>query len=492
MSALWDDILNAAVVGTGRAAEPPAPPGLVLSGTSEERVLDALAVLSTLRVAARPLRSDGFEPMAEMSSHFVSRDCNVQAGRVLGDILANAKSSDTPLLLREWCRRAVAAGVEVPPSMRAAVRLRLGADDLFDLDAAFGLVDFNELTARTRNRQEAWENGTPPKRAAAFREWRRADPAEARAALHDGWASESPAVRTALVEAMETGLSVEDEPFLELVMDERNKGLNSAIREILSRIEGSAFERRAEERARAAIDVVDGRIRVVLPPPGSDAWHAWKRDLGRMPSEAVEREACTMIARAPLRAWWDRAPMEWLRAAAKEGYSVGYVQAWAAARADSSAHGREFAVERMRFSVEHLPGRYGMPSNWSGIRDDEADALLCDLFALRKVHEQFASLQEAPTACPLLAEYDRPWSIRLSRAVVEWLGGYAYDPADTVNVAGHLRQYAHGDILPELRIAATKARSRRDIESSIGDAITFLEFRIRMDAAFAVTQQESK
>src|SRR5262249_59366693 len=79
----------------------------------------------------------------------------------------------------------------------------------------------------------------------------------------------SPDDGAALLGACATGLSLDDEPLLEVALDDRRKEVRIAAVELLAQLPDSAYARRMAERCTACVRVTGGRVEVT-PPAACD------------------------------------------------------------------------------------------------------------------------------------------------------------------------------------------------------------------------------
>jgi hypothetical protein len=91
------------------------------------------------------------------------------------------------------------------------------------------------------------------------------DPAGARRLLESTWGTETPEDRAAFVALLATGLSMDDEPFLEAALDDRRKDVRQAAAGLLWRLPGSRLGARMAERARSLVRTDGARVEVTLP-----------------------------------------------------------------------------------------------------------------------------------------------------------------------------------------------------------------------------------
>ena len=120
-----------------------------------------------------------------------------------------------------------------------------------------------------------WQEGTLGQRATILRLVREADPAKARDWLAAVWKQEKAEARVQLLGTFESGLSSEDEPFLEKALDDKAGAVRSAASLLLARIPTSAFAQRMRARATAMLSLSSGTLTVTPPQEiGKD----WQRD----------------------------------------------------------------------------------------------------------------------------------------------------------------------------------------------------------------------
>jgi Family of unknown function (DUF5691) len=145
-----------------------------------------------------------------------------------------------------------------------------------------------------------WETGSLGERRTYLADLRQRDPAAARDLLAAGWSLETGDDRAALLTVLARGLSPGDEEFLEGALDDRKGSVRAEAARLLARLPGSAFTRRAAERAAPLLRIEPhaARRRLVASLPGGvDA--AAARD-GLSPGPLLFTQ---VIAAAPLELW---------------------------------------------------------------------------------------------------------------------------------------------------------------------------------------------
>jgi hypothetical protein len=243
-----------------------------------------------------------------------------------GSRLSGLLGSDPTGLVVEWLGLAVERGVLAPPELLPSL-LELGRrqTELRPLLAKAGGRRVRWLAAQQPDwgylgreggvsaapDPEAWELGDLGLRLDHLRAVRAGDPAAGRELLAGTWASEGPAERATLLDAMEVGLSLADEGFLEGALDDRRKEVREIAAELLARVEGSAYSGRMALRALECVRVsADGKALEVTPPGAVDA--SLRRDGLRGASTPTPADRLgwleMIVGRAPLRTWASLAP----------------------------------------------------------------------------------------------------------------------------------------------------------------------------------------
>lgn len=278
---------------------------------------------------------------------------------------------------------------------------------------------------------EVWRVGRPSERLAFLAGLRERDPGAARELLAAGWPRESKSERTRLIGALGHGLSAEDEEFLENALGDRAAEVRQAASQLLALLPGSAFSRRAAERAAAVLwldghgpgttlvahlsdDVDQVAVRDGLGPRSPAYWvddTAWRlsQQIAGVPLSywtAHFRLTPAQIVALPIR---DAAAIEvragWRMAAARQANADPELADWALALLDADV------------GVVNRP-----PSVW--IPDAALSALLpADLRAARAAAllteaSSDANHPRAYAARLELASHPVPWSAMLADAVL--------------------------------------------------------------------------
>jgi hypothetical protein len=268
-------MVRAALLGTQRQPEPAdaatgePPLDAALAALAEQpaaaRLLGTAALLDAWRRAGQRAGRTAASPPAP-APQAEARICSPLAGRVLRQLLG----SGPPAVVAEWMVLAAAAGAAIPPEIlpevldyaRRHVHVRdrilpmLGARGRWlaalKLAWAFAADVAGDPAA-------AWQTGTAEERVHLLRRLRASDPAVALGLLRTTWATEPPRDRQPLVEALEVGLGMDDEPFLEAVLDDKRKEVRAAAARLLATLPESRLVRRMVDRLLPLFTLREGR-----------------------------------------------------------------------------------------------------------------------------------------------------------------------------------------------------------------------------------------
>ena len=231
----WDDLVATALVGTAR--RPPALPGgngsaldqvlrAIDPSDPEGAVLRAGATLGLYRQAGwRPPVDEG--PALPRCPEETRLRCSQAAAFRLDSILGGPFR----VVLGEWLALVAAAVQVVPPDrlptlldvasanrpLRPAVVAVIGERGrwLAGLNAAWAWA---EAGGGTAEETATWATGAPAARRLVLARLRATEPRAGRELLESTWATETAEDRAAFVATLATGLSLDDEPFLEAAL----------------------------------------------------------------------------------------------------------------------------------------------------------------------------------------------------------------------------------------------------------------------------------
>ncbi len=449
---LWQDITTAALLGTGRQPfTPPAAPGEMgallarLPADSEAALLGAAAAVSLFQSAgATPPTIDTPAPAA------CPPETLPVCGPRVADGVALMLGGKHREALPEMLTALAAVGRRVPALLLPEL-LKQGRQSK-DLRAPILPVLGNRgrwLAAQNRewawadqliletaaSPEVAWAEGGSEARLGALTRLRETDPARGLALLQSTWAGETADDRAAFVTALDTGLSLSDEPFLEAALDDRGKEVRRAALRCLSRLSDSAYTRRMIARVQPLLigkSALLGKFSLEVTLP-EDYDTGMERDgiAEKSPDKVMGDKAgwlCQIIGTIPPDYWtqtWRRKPEEIVGAADKTEWSSLLRRGW------------ELAVRRWPDADWLLALLYGGPGQTVQTdlyrRQQALQPALAEIPAAgldRLILEQLipkANLfgKDAPVplhdqhpALPLLQSHTKPWSAELSRAVI--------------------------------------------------------------------------
>ncbi|MFF4841682.1 DUF5691 domain-containing protein [Streptomyces collinus] len=334
----WEDLVTTALLGTDRR-----PPAVASGGQAPAALLDAAAVATVRRRAG--LRPGRAAPRPEPAPRDPRPALPAAAARRLAILLADrpgsggggrrGSSPDLIELLPQWLAAAGAHGYAAPPQAlpalldaargrtdlrpaalafagpRALWLARLNPDWRFALRSAPGGGATLPDPADGEAVRRLWEEGLFAERVALLAALRARTPAPARELLASTWTTERAEDRLMFLDSLRTGLSLEDEPFLEQALGDRSRNVRSTAAELLSTLPGSALAARMAVRAAAcvAVDRTGNSPTVVVEaPPECDPGMERDGVAARPPTGRGERSwwLGQLVEAAPLGIWAGR------------------------------------------------------------------------------------------------------------------------------------------------------------------------------------------
>ncbi|MFE2723706.1 DUF5691 domain-containing protein [Kitasatospora sp. NPDC059327] len=344
----WETLRTSALLGTDRRPLPPpaaddSPAQRAVDRTDPATALLELAALETVRrrAGARPAPATeaATAPLAtpapedhrpELPAPAARRLTLLLGGRGTGSAGSLANLTE---LLPQWLATARARGLRPPatavPALLDAARGRTELrPDAVALAGPLGRwlaarnPDWRFVLRTTADPADAsagptgaaaapldhhlWHEGLFAERVTHLTALRRTDPAAGLALLVSTWPTERAEDRLLFLDALQDGLSLADEPFLEAALGDRSKNVRATAAELLSTLPGSTLAHRMAERARAAVRLSErGTHLLVTPPTECDA--AMQRDGIPLKSPTGRGERAwwfgEVIAAAPLALW---------------------------------------------------------------------------------------------------------------------------------------------------------------------------------------------
>jgi hypothetical protein len=454
----WAGLVSAAVLGSGRAAVPVAGQ---LAGRGLDHEEDQTRLLHYAAAMSRARRA-GFrapEAAARPAPAPAERDHRPAVPLAAEQRLAGLLAAGQYDLAAEWL--AHLAGRRPPdvllPALLtvAAGRPGLRARLLPSLGPLAGwLAGFNEEWAWARTAvaergdidpaglSRAWQTGGAEERRALLSRLRSADPATGRDLVASTWASDPYRDRAAFIAMLVDGLSDADEALAEVALADRRAEVRQAAADLLARLPGSRYSRRAAERAAAVVQVDQAglrrRLRLFVPDPATDQ-PPGDGTGGPAPHGAGAQAwlLTRLVAAAPAGFWAGHTgldPAGLLVLADRTDWSGPLRAGWTAA----AIRDADFA---WLLALLDAPP----PGRLSAARAQEHGLRLFDALPRAAAEQWLLANPDNPLLWAALERLAGPWSARLSDQVRAWL----------VTLVGAEHRYSAGP-QAALRLAAMR------------------------------------
>ncbi|HET7091694.1 MAG TPA: DUF5691 domain-containing protein [Anaerolineae bacterium] len=265
----------------------------------------------------------------------------------------------------------------------------------------------------------AWQTGSLPIRLMLLQKLRRSDTTRARELMASTWPTDAPDERTAFLAACAINLGTDDEPFLEAALDDRRKEVRRMAADLLAQLPESRLCGRMLDRLRPLLTLTRGlkpNIEVTLPaecdkgmlrdgvepkPPSGMGEKAWwlQQILGAVPPSIWSQT-------------WRTSPKDLVQAAGRGEWRMMLLQGWAVAA--MRQRDTEWIEALLADFLAHNELAQAQPA-FEGLDDSRKEA-----FVLSLLHSN-PSLQPMQLAYHFLLRCRHPWSVALSRAVLDSL-----------------------------------------------------------------------
>lgn len=319
---LWAETLSQAM--SGKASTRPLPDAFPSTPRkAEDELLYRVAAVGIHALAGSTAPSRNFKSIEEASDD----GCPLAAAALLSSLLR--ESADFPLV-RQWVVEAVRHGYGVPYESAARVHK---AFDAKDVPIPPGALDswFAFRKIETPDPAVEFETTSGADRLAALRRWRAIDPVAAREAVAATLRQETANARAALVSCLSIGAGIEDEPFLVEVLADRAGDVRAAATAVLVEIPTSGVAMECAARAREHLRLAGGKLDVKLPGATGRLGSKWLADKGINNLRDMPTRICELTAAAPLSAWDDAKPSDWIAAAEASDWTMELRAGWAIA-----------------------------------------------------------------------------------------------------------------------------------------------------------------
>jgi hypothetical protein len=499
---LWQELSISALLGTRRRAftSPEASGGLgsalrAAAGAGDEaRLLRAASLASVYRRAGLlPSIQDVTLPPACPQDEWPR--CSLRAGGLLETIL----NGDLTDLLPEWVALATCQQQRIREEHLALLLDQPKASQPLRKALLPVLGERGRWLARLNpdwqgfdlyTSQSTWFEGARKERILFLSDLRECQPGRARHLLSETWPEESSAERLAFLQALEVGLSMEDEPFLETVLDDRRKDVRSAAAALLGQLPASRLVKRMTGRAQALLAwktiLLRSTLDVTLPETCDEGMQRDGIDPKGQPKAGLGGKSnwlAQILACVPPSTWsktWNRKPEQILAVIHRHKDEAALYLGWQAA---AQAFQDTDWLEALLVYDLRRTNRTTQPGLFSQLPE-----------ALREKH-MINLLREQPSLA-----YDQPASVYLSACRFTWSQELTRDAVQVICAHLHkgdlnpwrwerllrdIAPYPHPDLLGEAIDHLTAALSRRaESDPSVVKLLSILHFRLEMQRAF--------
>ena len=346
-----DSLVTTAIIGTGQAGNtemltntPVDTLATQLGATEIERRLlltaGALAVYqqagsvpATAPAAPQPATKESLAVCSEKAAHLVQELLQGQQRELLSEALQRLKQANLrlPYTLLPSALGYGTQSVEIRVALAPVLGERSHWLSQFEKKWSW-LAQFLPQPVELDDAETLWQEGTSGVRRQVLERVRASDATLGRQWLMDTWKQEKADTRALLLGALEVGLSSDDEPFLELALDDRSESVRGIGALLLTRLPTSAFMQRILSRADAILTYNDGKFSIDLPLHYDESW---QRDGIKAQTQQQYREeqiATQVLTRVPPAHWEERfaaTPTELIEAATRtQDLEVDLIAAW--------------------------------------------------------------------------------------------------------------------------------------------------------------------
>lgn len=345
----WQDVVTAALVGTQRQTLTLNPQdnqlGKLLrrldSTDPEGALLGAAGAIALYQRAGRLPITDN-QPLPTICEPDDLPGCSPRAGQQLALMLKGEHVE----ILPEWLATTAEVGKRVPErylpellalgqrhQLREAILPVLGKRGLW---LAAQNPNWNYVVGE--DEEVTWQIGSRAARLLLMQRLRALNPAAARERLAATWAEEGAEDRAAFLETLQTGLSMDDEPFLEEVLDDKTKKVRRAAANLLARLPKSQLCQRMTERVCRLLALTHtGDLSLDVSLPESDDKSMRRDGVELKPTDRQgEKSRCLlqMLAAVPPQIWcesWSTTPSQLVQIVSGNDWEPMLLEGWAIA-----------------------------------------------------------------------------------------------------------------------------------------------------------------
>jgi len=273
---------------------------------------------------------------------------------------------------------------------------------------------------------EAWQIGAREERSGIVERLRSSDPQHARQLVQSTWEQDPPEDRAEFVTAFLSGLSMEDEPFLETCLDDRRREVREAALDLLVRLPDSALVRRMRARLdplltfkprRLGGDLLEANLPEELEAAAKRdgvTGSALRKGMGAKASQLAQ-----MLALVPPDTWsrkWDRPPEKLLPAALNSEWKESFILGWL--QATARCGDPDWAGAFAELWVREAGARAVLAESGLGAALQAVPVQKLEALAQASITPRINELDDRHPLLDLLERYERQWSARLAKTVM--------------------------------------------------------------------------
>ena len=429
----WQELLKTAIVGTERQKLKVTPPdnqlGEVLknldSNDNEAYLLSVAGTISLYQKAGKlpvknkqsqlkPCEQNDLPCCTQLAEHHLSM---MLAGEYVD-------------ILPEWLRLANKLGVRVPfkylpdlltlgkkkQELRNLILPVLGKRGLW---LAAQNPEWNYVVGE--NDQKTWETGSLEARQLLLRKLRLEKPKQALELLEKSWKKANAQEKATLLPVLEAGLSINDQQFLEFLLDDRRKQVRDIAANLLLQLPDSDLVQRMIERVRPLISLSAKAIEIKLPENCDREMTRDGIDQSRYNSGLGEKASLLlqMLSCVPPSFWcntWGKTPRELVKIASYNQWKKVLLEGWAVAAIRNKDD--SWAIALLEVSEQFQFGSVGVPMSKDALLKilppEKAQSFVLDLLL---EHKSKVFNQKHP-AYGLLKNSNYAWNQEISDLIL--------------------------------------------------------------------------
>ena len=471
-------------------------------GPVTERESILLKTGATLTLARRA----GFKPTDKMMS-FSPAEAEVQprCPGAAGHDLARMLHDYQPQVLPEWLDLAGRQGARVPEELlpellvhgktkaplQAAIKTVLGKRGAWlaaqNPDWAYAIS--------ADEPEKSWQEGRREERLTALRKLRQTEPARALELLAGTWKDEAPEDRAEFIQALQIGLSLQDEDFLEAALDDKRKEVRTRAVQLLASLPDSKLVKYLTQAATPLLRAKKRLLRnpvleLDLPSECTKEMKRYGVGASSPPSKDIGEKAwwVTEILQAIPPGYWSQtlglSPKNLIEMATESEWSKVLLTGWSTAL--SRRPDPEWIEAWLEAALGHeaLISFYLLPSAVNGFPGAELEPLLIKL--QRKDKAIFAGQRIVAFRVMASGPWSEAFSTQLLQDAQANLGQYTSDYSARAAWQNFLRVLAQ-NTPPHLPLATTgwpKEIDPPSVREIVDEFCAVIEFRRAMHRHF--------